>query len=524
MSDDRRPVIAVIGGGIAGLAAAWELATGDDAHAGTGSPAVVIIDAGDRPGGKLRSQQFAGRVVDLAPDAFLARRPEATELCEELGITDELVPVGASGAAVLAKGQLRQLPEGLNLGVPTRWLPLAGSGILTWRQLAGVAKDLVLPRHFEAVIGDRAVADIVTERLGRPIVDRLVDPLVGGIHAGGVDDLSTAATFPALLTASQQPGSLMRRLRPSSPGSATTPAAGSTVPTSASSKAPVFWSLRSGTASLADRLVDRLSTRSVEFVSQSSVETLARAGGGWRLTITGPTHGDHQGVGGRSTNDLVVDGVVLAVPAPEAGTLLAPHTPVASELLHSVEYASVGVITLAIRREAIGVPLTGTGFLVPRTSTINNKTPLMTGCTYLSVKWPHLDRPEDVLLRVSVGRFGDTRADQLSDTALTEAVIAELRPLLRLSATPTESTVTRWPDAFPQYRVGHLIKVAMIEDDVATQGALAVAGAALRGVGIPACIGSGRAAARAVLRSLRSPSTSEPGSTSGSAGTDPTST
>jgi oxygen-dependent protoporphyrinogen oxidase len=486
VSPDGRPVIAVVGGGIAGLAAAWELVTGRDAPVGTDSPSVVIIDGGERLGGKLQSQDFAGRTVDLAPDAFLARRPEATELCQELGITDELVPVAASGAAVLARGRLRALPQGLNLGVPTRWWPLARSGILSWPQLLGIGRDLVRPRRPEPVIGDRAVGDIVSERLGRGVVDSLVDPLVGGIHAGGVEKLSAAATFPALLTASQQPGSLMRALRPPSSGPGRPPEPGDP-------PAPVFWSLRQGTASLADRLVDRLSTWNVEIRTGTTVEALAREGDGWGLALSGP--GDPC---------LRADGVVVAIPALAAGELLAPHASVAAELLQSVEYSSVAVITLSVPRTALPRPLAGTGFLVPRHSTINGQTALITGCTYLSEKWPHLDRPDDVLLRASVGRFGDQRADELDDQTLTAAVVTELTTLLGLSDPPAAWTVTRWRQAFPQYRVGHLIKVAMIEDDLAPLGAVAVAGAHLQGVGIPACIGSGRTAARAVLSALGS--------------------
>ena len=292
MSPDRRPVIAVVGGGIAGLAAAWELVTGRDSPVGTDSPSVIILEADDRVGGKLQRTTFAGRTVDLAPDAFLARRPEATELCEELGITDELVPVGASGAAVFARGRLRTLPSGLNLGVPTRWWPLARAGILSWSQLAGVGRDLVRPRRPERVPGDRAVGDIVAERLGRAVVERLVDPLVGGINAGGVDHLSAAATFPMLVTASQQPGSLMRNLRPASTSRAhATEAVESTGvasgPTGVAS-GPVFWSLKEGTASLADRLVDRLSSWNVEVRTGTRVDGLRQEGDQWHLALSGP--------------------------------------------------------------------------------------------------------------------------------------------------------------------------------------------------------------------------------------------
>ena len=255
MADARPgPVIAVVGAGIAGLAAAWELATTSDLAPGTGPPIVVVLDADDRAGGKLASAEFDGRTVDLAADAFLARRPEATDLVDELGIADELVPVGTSGASILARGRLRPMPAGLALGVPTRWWPLARSGLLSPTESLRVARDLLLPHGSAGTPGDRSVADIVAKRLGRPVVERLVDPLIGGINAGGVDELSAAATFPALIAASHQPGSLMRALR-------RLPAP--------DSEGPVFWSLHDGTASLADRLVERL----------------AETGGQWKVSV-----------------------------------------------------------------------------------------------------------------------------------------------------------------------------------------------------------------------------------------------
>ena len=212
MTAGHRPTIAVVGAGIAGLAAAWELVVAAD-RAGTPAPIVLVLESGRRIGGKLRAAEFAGRTVDVAADAFLSRRPEAAELCDELGLDDQLVPVGASGASIWARGRLRAMPAGLNLGVPTRWWPLVRSGILSPAESLAVARDLVIPhRRGREAFGDRSVGEIVGERLGRPVVDRLVDPLIGGINAGGVDDLSAAATMPVLIAAALQPGSLMHRL------------------------------------------------------------------------------------------------------------------------------------------------------------------------------------------------------------------------------------------------------------------------------------------------------------------------
>jgi oxygen-dependent protoporphyrinogen oxidase len=489
----RRPSIAVVGAGIAGLAAAWELVTASERSGGP-VPIVHVLESDHRTGGKLRSAEFAGRRVDLAADAFLGRRPEATELCEELGVSDRLVPVGASGASIWSRGRLRLMPDGLNLGVPTRWWPLFRSGILSPTESLRVARDLIEPhRGRGATMGDRSVGEIVEERLGRPVVDRLVDPLIGGINAGGVDDLSAAATMPVLIAASHQPGSLMHRLgRVPSPRSAP----GAAVPT------PAFWSLTDSTASLTSLLTEALVARGVTIRTDHRVDTIERrhpAGRGrpaWRLSLYDPA------AGGDRTPGLDADGVVLAIPATPAAVLLAPHAPVAAGILSTIEYSSVAVVTLSLPAGAIGTALGGTGFLVPRTSVIDDRPALITGCTYLGRKWPHLARPDEELIRVSVGRFGDRRHEELDDDELCASVIGELSRVIGVAGAPTDSMVTRWDRAFPQYRVGHLIRVAQVEQHVAALDGMAVAGAALRGVGIPACIGSGRAAARAVLDSV----------------------
>ena len=199
--------------------------------------------------------------------------------------------------------------------------------------------------------------------------------------------------------------------------------------------------------------------------------------------------------------NLDADAVILAAPAPATAVLLAAHAPVSAGLLSAIGYASVAVVTLAFPEGSVSGPLEGTGFLVPHRTMVGRNPALVTGCTYLSRKWPHLARPGDELIRASVGRFGDERHATMEDGRLVDAVVDELGVLLGLTSRPLEAQVTRWDAAFPQYDVGHLIRVARIEEELASLPGLAVAGAALRGVGIPACIGSGRAAARSVVAS-----------------------
>jgi oxygen-dependent protoporphyrinogen oxidase len=325
----------------------------------------------------------------------------------------------------------------------------------------------------------------VARRLGRRVVDALVDPLIGGIHAGSVADMSTAAVLPLLLAAATQRGGLMRALRRVGPATAPTNEDGP----------PVFWALAHGMGSLVECLEAQLRSRGVEIRTESPVERLTRTGSaaGWTAeTPDGP---------------VIADGLVLAVQAGPAADLLAPHDADAATLERTIDSASVSVVTLSVPADGVSLP-PGTGFLVPRhtpspLAAADGDDLLLTACTFLDAKWPHLARPGQTLLRVSAGRAGDTRADDLDDAQLTNRVVAELAAILQMTGTPSESMVTRWPAGFPQYRVGHLLRVSGIEAAVNRLPGVAVAGAAYRGVGVPACVASGREAARSVLASLR---------------------
>ena len=471
--------VAVIGGGIGGLSAAWEITT-----AAPGAN-VVVLESGDRFGGKLHTGEIGGRAVDLGPDAFLARRPEAVGLCRELGLGDELVSPGSRVAYVWARGKLRRLPNGLALGVPTRLGPLARSGILSPLGVGRAAIDLAglaSTRPSEGSRGsDRPVATITRRRLGRQVTARLVDPLIGGIHAGDTAQMSAAAVFPALLDAAARGGSLMRALRP-----ATTSASTATTGPDATHRdePPVFHAVRGGLSRLVDTLAGELRTRGVDLRLKTPVQRLElhvdQAAGRWVLHTPGGT--------------IDADAVVIATPAPTASALLEPVDHTAAALVGAIDYADVTLVTLQMPAGSLGNTLDGTGFLVPASTGC-----LITACTWLTSKWPELHRPGDVLLRASTGRFGDDRAGHLSDDEIVQRVLQDLRPMLGLRSPPIEAVVTRWSEAFPQYRVGHTERVSKVEQAVSRLPALALAGAAYHGVGIPACIASGRRAAGAVL-------------------------
>jgi oxygen-dependent protoporphyrinogen oxidase len=464
----ERVDLVVVGGGITGLAAAWE-ATGQGAR-------VLVLDGADALGGKLRTSPVAGTPLDEGADAFLVRVPEAVELCAELGIETELVAPATGHAFVWSRGELRPLPTEQLLGVPTDMKALEASGILSDVGLARARLDLDRTTEDDGggsegtQGGDESVGDLIRRRLGDEVLDRLVGPLIGGIWAGNPDHLSIATATPQLAALRDRGPSLMRAA-----------AEARATALAASDGRPVFLTPRRGMVTLVEALVAALGDQlrpgqPVHRIEPLGVNTTNR----WRVEPAG----------------IAADAVVVATPAYAAAPLVAPHAPGAGRTLAAIEHASVAMVALAVPSEGIDHPLDGSGFLVPP-----SEGRLMTACSWWSSKWPHLTHdPSLALLRVSAGRDGDQRALALDDTDLLDALLLDLRDSLDLHATPADVRINRWHRSFPQPRPGHLARVAAVEDELArgTPG-LAVAGAWARGVGIPACIRAGRRAAVTAL-------------------------
>lgn len=451
--------VAVVGGGITGLAAAYELSRSGDA------PRVVVLEAGDRLGGKITTTSFAGVPVDCGPDAVLARVPWAGQLMGELGLGAEVVSPATGGASVYARGKLRPLPDGLVRGVPSHVLPLLRSGILSPSGIARAGLDLVAPRRDHGA--DPTIAQVIGGRFGLEVLDRLVDPLLSGINAGRADSLSLRATAPDIEALASTSRSLLLGLR----GHART------APQPAS-QGPLFISLRDGLGRLVDRLVEELEAAGVELRTGTPVTELGREGRRWCLDpLDGP-----------------VDGVVLAAPAFVTAPLLGAVSPVASLELAALEYSSVAVATLAYRETALPRPLNGSGFVVPR-----SKGWLMTAGTFVSTKWPARHPSGQVILRCSAGRHGDDRPAALTDDDLVDHLHRELEQPLGITEAPLQWRVDRWDRSFPQYGPGHLARADRIDDALAVDApGMVVTGASMRGVGVAACIRQGRDAGRRV--------------------------
>lgn len=454
--------VAVVGGGIAGLTAAYRL---QQADAGLD---IVLFERSSRLGGKLRTTPFMGRPVDEAADAFLTRVPWAIDLCEELGIADRFVSPASSSAYVYVRGKLRRLPDGLALGVPTKFWPLVTSGIVSPVAALKAGLDLVRPDDWPG--GDESVGGLVRRRLGDQIADRLVDPLVGSINAGNTDDLDVHLVTPQFETAARRHRSLISGLR----------AQRKSAPPS---DHPVFYSFEDGLGHLVEVLTDRLA--GVDIRTGVEVERLSRTQDGLALEI-----------GGKHER---FDAAVVATPAHATARFVAAASPAAEAALGGIGYASVALVTMGFRRQDVGHALDGSGMLVPREEGL-----LTTAASWASTKWPHWASEDHVVLRVSAGRAGDERALGLDDDELVSTLSAEMAQVLDIDGELLEWRVSRWTNSFPQYRPGHERLVTSVEADLRRDlpGAF-VAGAAYRGLGVPACVRQGGEAATAVLDYLR---------------------
>ncbi len=476
-----RASVVVVGGGISGLAAAWEL-SGGDAGPNNATPRVELIEASDRFGGSLATTTFAGRTIDLGADGFLAKRPEAVALIKALGLSEELEAISASGASLWARGALHELPSGLVLGVPTNLQSILNFKGLSWRARLAARRDVLLPKRM-LVSEDASIGEIVHTKLGRELSYQFIEPMIGGIQAGRIDELSAKSVFPALFDAAKKGGSLMKALRSSNP--VNSESEDETV-----TSVPVFFSLRNGVGSLPNALANRLNERGVVLRHGVSVNALRRTPAGaypWEVDTLNTT--------------TPANAIILATPAPVVGALLGSLDPALDEL-RLIESAGAAMVTFAVANSEITLPAHGTGILVPlHTAWSGEGSMMVTAVTLLDRKWSHLHREEDIVLRAHVGRSDDTRWLEMSDEELTHRVRNELTVLLPHFGEPSASLVQRWPLGLPQYYVGHELRVQRARAASATFF-LALAGNAYDGVGIPASIGSGRRAAREVLEMI----------------------
>jgi protoporphyrinogen/coproporphyrinogen III oxidase len=461
--------VLVVGGGITGLVAARSLAR-------DGVP-VLLAEAGPRLGGKVSTERIDGFTIEHGPDSYLATRPAAVSLARELGLGEELVGTRDPRAVYIRhRGRLVPMPEGLGLVLPTRAMPFARTRLFSWPEKLRMATDVVAPRRLGP--DDVAVGAFLRARLGDPLVQRLAGPLVGGVYGTPIDELSLDAVVPTLRTAEREHRSLL--LAGLADGRAMRRAAAKRRAAGPAGPRPlgVFVSLRGGMDTFTDAIAASAADAGAELRTGLAVRGLARSGLGVAATF---------GDGTTAT----FEAVVIATPANVAAVLLDQELPGGARALEAIPHGTSILVTLAYPRRAVAHELVGHGYLVPAA-----EGGPISACTWSSEKWP--DRAPDgtVLLRMFVRDEGASTS--LPEADLVAAARADAERTLRITGEPMLVRVARYERAMPRYTVGHLGRVAAVEDAMTAWPAVTVAGASYRGVGLPDCVTQGQAAAARV--------------------------
>ncbi|HEY7509691.1 MAG TPA: protoporphyrinogen oxidase [Vicinamibacteria bacterium] len=455
MSDTSGPV-AVVGGGIAGLAAAYELFQR--------RVPFVLLEGGERWGGVIRSERVDGFLLEGGPDTLLAQKPAALGLARELGLGDRLTAVNMQQRTlyVLHRGKLHPLPDGMVLGVPTRVAPLVRTRLFSWPGKLRMAGDLVIPRGHAK---DESIASFFRRRLGQEALERLGAPFLAGIHAGDAETLSLPANFPALTALEARHRSLIRGLLSSRPRTAGPPP-------------PMFYSLAGGLGELVDALVAWLPVHALRL--RWPARELRRSGEDYVLT----TDGD---------DEVRARAVVLAVPPSRAADLVAGVDAHIASALAGVRFATTAAVYLGYRRDDVAHPLDGHGLIVPEGENLHTA-----ACSFFSTKFPGRAPEGHVLLRGFLGGVRHPESACGPDDDLVARVHNEMAPVLGLHGAPVLARVYRWPSATPQIEVGHRERMAALDRRLRAHPGLVLTGSGLHGTGIPDCVADARTVAARV--------------------------
>jgi protoporphyrinogen/coproporphyrinogen III oxidase len=462
--------LAIVGGGISGLAAAHRAV--ELAREQGRALDLTLLEGADRLGGNIRTERRDGFIVEAGADSFISEKPWALALCRRLGLEPRLLRTDDRyrSAFVVHRGRLHALPEGFQMMAPTRLAPLLASPLFSWRGKARMALDLVLPRGGDA---DESLGAFVRRRLGREALERVAQPLIGGIYTADPDSLSLAATMPRFLEMERRDRSVILGMR----------RAGRAAPAVAQGVSGARWSLfvtlADGMETLVHALAERLPAGAARL--KERVTAVERHGARWRLVTA---------EGGA----VEADALILATESYQAARLLRPLDPGLGHLLEGIPYASSATVSLAYRRADIGHPLNGFGFVVPHAE----GRPII-ACTFSSVKYPGRAPEGAALVRVFLGGAMNEAALEAEDEALAATARGQLAEVIAARGEPLFAQVSRHVKAMPQYQVGHLARVDAIESAARRHPPLALAGAAYRGVGISDCVRSGEAAAEALM-------------------------
>lgn len=460
---DRINRIVVVGGGISGLADAHRLIE-------LGQTDVTLIEASPRLGGTIQTEFRDGFLIERGPDSFISEKPEALALAKRLGLESRLIQTNEKfrRSFIVRGGRLRPVPEGFQLLAPSRMWPFLTSDIFSVAGKMRMAADLFMPRKSTNGTQDESLASFVRRRLGQEALERMAQPMVGGIYTADPETLSLRATLPRFLEMERKHRSLiLAMLRQSNVQKTGTSGA----------RYSLFLSFDRGV----QVLVDALTRINADFRFNTRVESLRLEDRTWTITTT-------------NGEQLKADAICLAVPAYVAATLLNDVNRDLAEKLRQVKYASTATINFGYERSAINHPLDGFGFVVPY---IEKRS--LIACTFSSVKFSGRAPDGHVLLRAFAGGALQPDIFALDESVLAARVESDLRELLGITAKPLFTEVAKWERSMPQYEVGHLDRINEIENEIKNLPGLALAGNAYRGAGIPDCIRSGETAAELIL-------------------------
>jgi oxygen-dependent protoporphyrinogen oxidase len=491
--------VMIIGGGITGLSAAYFLQKQAD-QSGV-SLDIAILEQADYWGGKIRTDRVEGFVIEGGPDTFIATKPWAMELCRDLGLESRLFGTNPhqKNTYVLHQGKLKPLPDGLTMMIPTRFMPMLRTELLSWPEKLRMGMDFFIPAREDAP--DESLGAFVSRRLGRAAYEKLIEPLMSGIYAGDGDQLSLKATFPILHELELQYGGLVKGAlamrKKSRPGHqngrmAGTPSsqAGMAVPSRTDTSRSVFLTPKTGLAEIVEQLVARLNASGVDLRLKTRVTSIRKAGNGYRLELAEKKHID-------------ADAIVLASPAFASGNLIANLDSELAGLLQETPYVTTATISLAYRQADLPRSLDGYGYVIPR-----REGRQALACTWTSTKFPHRAPESMALLRVFVGRAGQEEQIPSEEPELVQIARNELKLTLGITAQPVLTRTYIWERAMPQYNLGHPHRLRIIEELLSQLPGITLAGNGYGGIGIPDCIHSAETAAGQVWAYLNQQSES----------------
>lgn len=469
--------VVIIGGGIAGLSAAWSLRE----HCKETSFEIVLLERNDRFGGNIRTEKADGFLIEGGPDCFLSEKPWAMELSKRLGLADKFLTTNEKNKKtfVLSGGRLHVLPEGVILMIPTKILPLATSSLISWPGKIRMAAELFIPKKKDKK--DESLGDFVRRRLGKEALDKIAEPLVAGVHAGDPETMSVRASFPKFVQLEEESGSLIRGMV-AKMASMHKARKANPAPSGARPKVTMFMTLRDGLSELIDTLTSRLEKMEKTVLRKGvPVASIEKKNGQYAVSL-------------ENGERIEADALIVAAPAWAASNLLNGVDTELSQKLQTIPYVSTATVSIAFRKKDVKHPLNGFGFVVPKVE----KRRIM-AATWTSVKFSGRAPDDSVLIRCFVGGSKNAELVGLDDAAMVKMVREELRDVMGIDAEPVLSRVFRWRNSMPQYTIGHEERIKWIDERVASTHGLYLTGSAYHGIGISDSIRYGEVVAKKIL-------------------------